>query len=1344
MTTVITLQSDGSYTGINGIPRLSTKEKVRFRFPFTNFPTPPKLKASFLVPDHVSEDIDSYYINYTFTYSGPYFLAYDGNRFEFTVASPLPPLSMLTVHARCLGPIKQWYKKLVNQPYNCFHFSPIVLHAGSAYSIIDPFQLDDNNTFPELASFSHAMNAQNKFIVTDLVLNHLSPNSPFIAKCPEATYNTHNTPHLIAALLLDISLAQLSNMIAAGNLMNYCKPTTIDSNAEIFCEGLWKLLTRQFLPEFNILKHITISPPSSEIHACTIRDEVIKQVIELIPPLTGYVNWPAVEAEFLKLGITDLEGAKVGYCRVFNTIYAPQEAVSISVSIVNSLIGHVKYDRFNPNGAHYHMPITKKDPLFPIYFAVPPPFRSIYESDDYTTVIPPNIFGYACNGWVMGVSSADFIYTQAYMRREVVAWSDCIKLRYFEESGKRSCPELWAYMSEHCKLLASHFNGFRIDNAHSTPVPLLTELLEHARAVNPNLFIMAELFTSSKDLDKDFVVKVGCDALVRELYHWNNMETIATNYCEAISNPLGSVAETPDRHLPVILYDQTHDNPTIFQFPNRTPASALANAALIAAAPFEHCASTWGVDLWVRNQIPVTSTINYYTPDLHDGMILVRKILNELNQKLNLETYKEFHLDKHGTVFTITRRNPLTDHSYIFIIEAGFNYCFVPSILHLQKKLKLVFTAAVSHIGEEREKGKFYRGSTVRLKTATDPSLASDMFLIRGSDIMLLEIPSGSIIILETESNENFINLSHDLTENAILPLTQHLTTLDISYLLYTCKEEQLHGEHGYSQMDAYYINGSPLVYTGYMGPYNVIKLIGNDLGHPIYDNIRRGPWLLNYLNDRLIRKTGGVSSQFSSFYNYINFVTEKIYDDTAIPAYLRPKLVSSLIRNIVNVSTMLFLKHVSHVPSPSFIDKLLVSTGSLYSANAGPPTMSAGLPHFAEGIWREWGRDTFIALPGLLLTTHRYEEAKQCFLEFLSVVRHGLVPNLYDGGRCPRYNARDATWFCLRSLVMYLKRDPSFADERVTMKFPSDNIEDYVFDGMTYNYRKGRITKTVMEIIEDIIEAHVKGIRFIEWNAGPKIDSNMSPRGFEIVAGFNEQGFVHGGSIYNCGTWMDHMNPCTKFPDTPRNGAAIELVALSYFVLSELNLHPEITTQIRKNFELCFWNPDALCYKDCYGADPTWQDVQIRPNQLIALAVAPSLFDSNHATAAIGTVKSILIDEPKQIGVKTVSPHDWAYQPIYDPSLGTEAGHYLQGGASYHNGPEWVFPYGYYLQALKNFMELTPKQLLFHLKNHEEHVDKSVWSSLPELTHRNGAVCGHSCEAQAWSIGTILEAMLL
>ena len=126
---------------------------------------------------------------------------------------------------------------------------------------------------------------------------------------------------------------------------------------------------------------------------------------------------------------------------------------------------------------------------------------------------------------------------------------------------------------------------------------------------------------------------------------------------------------------------------------------------------------------------------------------------------------------------------------------------------------------------------------------------------------------------------------------------------------------------------------------------------------------------------------------------------------------------------------------------------------------------MCAGLPHFSTGYMRCWGRDTFISLRGLLLTTGLFEEAKETILFFAKVERHGLLPNLHDYGNNTRFNARDATWFFLQAIkdyIMMASDGLSILAERFEPEFENQSM-------------------TIGELIVKILAAHADGIDFRE-----------------------------------------------------------------------------------------------------------------------------------------------------------------------------------------------------------------------------------------------------------------------
>jgi len=71
-------------------------------------------------------------------------------------------------------------------------------------------------------------------------------------------------------------------------------------------------------------------------------------------------------------------------------------------------------------------------------------------------------------------------------------------------------------MTKYVKSMADIFHGFRIDNAHSTPLHVGEYMLRKARNMNKKLIVFAELFTHSQTLDALFVKKMGLNALIRE------------------------------------------------------------------------------------------------------------------------------------------------------------------------------------------------------------------------------------------------------------------------------------------------------------------------------------------------------------------------------------------------------------------------------------------------------------------------------------------------------------------------------------------------------------------------------------------------------------------------------------------------------------------------------------------------------------------------------------------------------------------------------------------------------------------------------------------------------------
>jgi glycogen debranching enzyme len=108
----------------------------------------------------------------------------------------------------------------------------------------------------------------------------------------------------------------------------------------------------------------------------------------------------------------------------------------------------------------------------------------------------------------------------------------------------------------------------------------------------------------------------------------------------------------------------------------------------------------------------------------------------------------------------------------------------------------------------------------------------------------------------------------------------------------------------------------------------------------------------------------------------------------------------------------------------PSLTARRLVRAASDFIIARKKPDGSPGTSVIAGYPWfADWGRDTMISLPGLLLVTRRFEQAKAVLSVFASYVSEGMIPNRFDDyTNEPSYNTVDASLWFIHAVHEYLR----------------------------------------------------------------------------------------------------------------------------------------------------------------------------------------------------------------------------------------------------------------------------------------------------------------------------------
>ncbi|XP_019812558.2 glycogen debranching enzyme [Bos indicus] len=1405
---------------------------------------------------------------------------------------PLDCVTLQTFLAKCMGPFDEWESRLMvakESGYNMIHFTPLQTLglSRSCYSLADQLELNPDfsrpnkkYTWTDVGQLVQKLKKEwNMLCITDVVYNHTAANSRWLQEHPESAYNLVNSPHLKPAWVLDRALWHLSCDVAEGKYKDRGVPALIENDHQMNC--IRKVIWEDIFPKtqlwefFQVDVHKAVEQfrglltqenrkatrPDPDHHLKIIQDPEYRRLgctVDMNVALATFIphdNGPAAINEccnWFRKRIEELNSEKH---QLIN--YHQEQAV-------NCLLGNVFYERLAGHGPKLG-PVTRKHPLVTRYFTFP--FEDISLSVEESMIHVPNkaCFLMAHNGWVMGDDPLrNFAEpgSDVYLRRELICWGDSVKLRY----GKKpeDCPYLWAHMKKYTEITATYFQGVRLDNCHSTPLHVAEYMLDAARKLQPNLYVVAELFTGSEDLDNVFVTRLGISSLIREAMSAYDSHEEGRLVYRYGGEPVGSFVQPCLRPLvPAIAHalfmDITHDNecPIV----HRSAYDALPSTTIVSMAC---CASgsTKGYDELVPHQISVVSEERFYTKwnpaaspsnagevNSQSGIIAARCAINKLHQELGAKGFIQVYVDQvDADIVAVTRHSPSIHQSVVSVSRTAFRnpktsfyskevpqMCIpgkieevvleartverntapyrkdansingIPNITveireHIQlNESKIVKQAGVTTKGpneyiQEIEFENLSPGSVIIFRVSLDPHAQVAVGILRNHLTQFSpHFKSGSLAVDNADP----------ILKIPFASIASRLTLAELNQVLYRCESEEKEDGGGCYNIP----NWLPLKYAGLQGLMSVLAEIRpkNDLGHPFCDNLRSGDWMIDYVSNRLISRSGTIAEVgkwLQAMFFYLKQIPRYLipcyFDAILIGAYttlldVAWKQMSSFVQN---GST--FVKHLSlgsvqmcgvgrfsSLPllSPSLTDVPCRLNEITREKEQCCVSLAAGLPHFSAGIFRCWGRDTFIALRGLLLITGRYLEARNIILAFASTLRHGLIPNLLGEGTHARYNCRDAVWWWLQCIQDYCKMVPNGLDILncpVSRMYPADD---------SVPLSAGTVDQPLFEVIQEAMQRHMQGIQFRERNAGPQIDRNMKDEGFNITAGVDEEtGFVYGGNRFNCGTWMDKMGESDRarnkgIPATPRDGSAVEIVGLSksavrwLLELSQKNIFPyhyvtvkrhgklvrvsydEWNRKIQENFEKLFYvsedpsdvsekHPNLVhkrgIYKDSYGASSPWCDYQLRPNFTIAMVVAPELFTTQKAWKALEMAEKKLLGP---LGMKTLDPDDMVYCGTYDNALDND-NYNLAKGFNYHQGPEWLWPVGYFLRAKLYFSRLmgpeTTAKTIFLVKNvlsrHYVHLERSPWKGLPELTNENGQYCPFSCETQAWSIAAVLE----
>jgi len=338
-----------------------------------------------------------------------------------------------------------------------------------------------------------------------------------------------------------------------------------------------------------------------------------------------------------------------------------------------------------------------------------------------------------------------------------------------------------------------------------------------------------------------------------------------------------------------------------------------------------------------------------------------------------------------------------------------------------------------------------------------------------------------------------------------------------------------------------------------------------------------------------------------------------------------------------------------------------------------------------------KWGRDTFIALPGLTLTQDKEPVFHAVMKSMIKELSNGNFPNLGSQEHAS-YNAIDTSFWFFRALHKF-----------ALMTGKNELV------WQTYG-------KTIKSILLSFKKGETASIQI------------------------HENGLIWAGEHGKAMSWMDAS--VKGMPVVPRKGYLVEINAIWYDAInfflelakengdtSFVKEWADISDKIRKSFLKIFWNEKKGQLADF--VDENGANWDIRPNMVFAVSEPYSPLKSYQKEYVL---KKLIDDLLTPKGLRSLSPKNSKYRGKYE-------GNQEKRDKAYHQGTVWPWLLGAFAEAYLKLHKKSGKAFIKKiLLGFENEMQTRGIGTISEIYDGNPPFEARGAISQAWSVAEILR----